>query len=103
MPKISIIKSNFLENYYKNKYALCIIIIFGFVMLLHYIYSIKNQTRLIENYTQSELKKIANKMDEVDTTPEKKDGSVCIINYGLVWCCKKAFWFKMSSRMYQPR
>ena len=73
MPKNSIIKSNFLENYYKHKYALCIIIIiFGCIMLLHYNYSIKKQTKLIENYTPSELKKIANKMDEEDTGPEQK-------------------------------
>ena len=73
MPKISIIKSNFFENYCKNKYALCIIIItFGFIMLLHYISSTKIQTKIIENYSTEELKKIANKMDEVDTSPEQR-------------------------------
>ena len=73
MAKYSVIKSNFLEQYCKNKYSLCIIIIiFGCIMLLHYNYSIKKQTKLIENYTPSELKKIANKMDEEDTGPEQK-------------------------------
>ena len=93
MPKISIIKSNFIENYYKNKYSLCIIIIiFGFIMLLHYIYSIKNQTRLIENYTQSELKKIANKMDEVDTTPEQRTMDLsALLNMDLTGVIKRLF------------
>ena len=71
MTKYTLIKSNFLENYCKNKFALCIIIfIFGVIMLLYYISSMKNQTRLIENYTQSELKEITDKMDQVDTTTE---------------------------------
>jgi hypothetical protein len=73
MPKTFIIKSNFIENYCKNKYALCVIIFtLGVIMLLYYSSYVKNYTRLIENYTQSELKQIANKMDEVDTTPEQK-------------------------------
>jgi hypothetical protein len=73
MPKYSLIKSNFLENYCKKKYALCtIIFIFGVIMLLYYISSTKNQTKLIENYTQTELTEITNKMDQVDTTTEEQ-------------------------------
>jgi len=41
-------------------------------MILHYITFTKNQTRLIENYSQSEIKKITDKMDQVDTTTEQK-------------------------------
>jgi hypothetical protein len=73
MPKYSLIKSNFLETYCKNKYALCVIFFtFGVIMLLYYISSTKNQTKLIENYTQSELIEITNKMDQVDTTTEEQ-------------------------------
>lgn len=73
MTKNFIIKSNFIESYCKNKYALCIIIFtFGVILLLHYISVTKVQTKLIENYSTTELKTIADKMDQVDKTPEKK-------------------------------
>jgi hypothetical protein len=73
MPKYSVIKSNMFETYFKHNYGLCLTIItFGFIMLLYYISYTKNQTRLIENYTQSELIEITNKMDQVDTTTEEQ-------------------------------
>ena len=73
MPKYSLIKSNIFETCFKHNYGLCLTIItFGFIMLLYYISSTKNQTKLIENYTQSELIEITNKMDKVDTTTEEQ-------------------------------
>jgi hypothetical protein len=73
MSTIFINKSNFIETYFKNKYALFIIIFaFGIIILLHYMYVKQIQTKLIESYTTTELKTIADKMDEVDKTPEKR-------------------------------
>ena len=64
MPKSSIVK---------GKHTLFFIIfIVGLILVLHYITSTKNQTRLIENYSQSEIKKITDKMDQVDTTTGQK-------------------------------
>ena len=62
MPKSSIVK---------GKHTLFFIIfIIGVIMLLYYI-SV-TQTKIIENYTQTELKQIADKMINADTTSNKK-------------------------------
>lgn len=72
MPKNIIIKSNFIENYCKNKYALCtIIFIFGVIMLLYYTSLIKNHTKLIENYSSSEIKQISDKVDQSQSSSGK--------------------------------
>ena len=68
MAKYSIIKSNLFENYYKNKNTLCIIIFtLGVIILLYYISIMKNQTKIIENYSSAELTKIAKKIDKADS------------------------------------
>lgn len=104
MAKNSLIKSNFLEHYCKNKYALCIIIFtFGVIMLLYYTLSIKNQTRLIENYTQSEIKEITDKMDQVDTTPEQKTMDLsALLNMDLSGVIKRLFGSKCLAGCMSP-
>ena len=68
MAKYSIIKSNLFENYYKNKNTLCIIIFtLGVIILLYYISIMKNQTKIIENYSNAELTRIAKKIDKADS------------------------------------
>jgi hypothetical protein len=68
MAKYSIIKTNLFENYYKNKNTLCIIIFtFGVIILLYYISIMKNQTKIIENYSSAELTQIAKKIDKADS------------------------------------
>jgi hypothetical protein len=104
MAKYSLIKSNFLEHYCKNKYALCIIIFtFGVIMLLYYTLSIKNQTRLIENYTQSEIKEITDKMDQVDTTQEQKTMDLsALLNMDLSGVIKRLFGSKCLAGCMSP-
>jgi len=104
MSKNPIIKSNFLENYCKNKYALCVIIItFGFIMLLHYISSIKNQTKIIENYSTEELKKIANRMDEVDKSPEQRTMNLsALLTMDLAGVIKRLFGSKCLPGCMSP-
>ena len=73
MTKKIIIKSNFIEDYCKNKYALCLIIfIFGVTILLHYIFTIKNKTKIIEDFSLSELKEITKKLDQPVTPSNGK-------------------------------
>ena len=104
MTKYSIIKSNFLEQYCKNKYSLCIIIFtFGVIMLLYYTLSIKNQTRLIENYTQSEIKEITDKMDQVDTTQEQKTMDLsALLSMDLSGVIKRLFGSKCLAGCMSP-
>ena len=104
MTKSIILKSNFLKNYSKNKYSLCIIIfIFGIIILLYYISSTKKQTRLIENYSLSELKKITDKMDQVDTTPEKKTMDLsALLNMDLGGIIKRLFGSKCLAGCMSP-
>lgn len=71
MAKYSIIKSNFFENYYKNKNTLSIIIFtLGVIILLYYISIMKNKTKIIENYSDTELAQIAK---QIDKTTKKSD------------------------------
>jgi len=104
MKKYSFIKSNFLEQYSKNKYSLCVIIfILGFVMLLYYLYSTKNQTRLIENYTQSELTEITNTMSQVDTTTEQKTMDLsALLSMDLTGLVKRLFGSKCIAGCMSP-
>ena len=105
MTKYSVIKSNFLENYSKNKYSLCIIIFtFGVIMLLYYTLSTKNQTRLIENYTQSEIKEIADKMDQVDTTTEEQTMDLsALLTMDLSGVIKRLFGSKCLAGCMSPK
>jgi hypothetical protein len=65
MSKFAIIKSKFFEKYCKNRYVICILIFtFGIIMLLSYISITKIQTKLIENYSNTELNQITGKLNQ---------------------------------------
>ena len=69
MPKNGIIKGMIIDNYCKNKYALCFaIFIFGVMVLLYYISLVKNHTKIIENYSKEEIKQISDKVDQLQSS-----------------------------------
>ena len=73
MPKKVIIKGNFFDDYFKNKYTLLVIIFtLGVITLLYYIFVTKKQIKIIENYSTNELKQIAEKLNQSNPTSEKK-------------------------------
>ena len=74
MPKKVIIKGNFFDDYFKNKYTLLVIIFtLGVITLLYYIFVTKKQTKIIENYSTNELKQIAEKLNQSNPTSEKSN------------------------------
>ena len=91
-------------NICKNKYILCIVLfIFGVVMLLYYVPGIKNSTKIIENYSQTELTEIMNKMDTQDTTPAEQSADLsALLTMDLSGVIKRLFGSKCLAGCRSP-